>query len=220
MVACSWCILPFYGKQLHAELILMNACYKSIIEWISVHGDAEFTLAEDFRISTPASFEDGAMVYCPKARSFLSFVGEEEPNLGLSIQGVYGVPDDSLRTSLVDLSHKKDVWFFGDLDGPDLMSYIAFDECGCDGKIKYLGISDRLLAQHDVKLHSLSNCLMEATAAEKAAVLKLASLGVPLEGIVGQECYSLLLAGKKIETEGLFWSIPPIALIRGIGLLD
>ncbi len=196
----------------------MASLRDEIVNWVAKNGDEEFCVAEGPLVpeKSPNCQIEHPIVYCPKASSFISRLQQSIVSLGVSIVGWYGIPDEDLRKRILDEASQPDVWFFGDLDGPDLMSYFALSDENGNQKIQYLGISDRFLNQFSVDVRRLAKYEIPATAAEREAIDELLDLSVPLEQLVGRQCLTVLQSGKKIEIEGILWEVAADNIARSI----
>lgn len=187
----------------------MSSLHFQIVQWITDHGDAEFRLSDDAPDEAERDWRLAAKpaIFTPKPRSVTSRFIDAEVQSRIGVIGTNGVATGDRRRWLQESLADKDVGFIGDLDAPDLMAYAALNYDLISGGLKYLGISDDLLARFSVPLESLERCFIPMTAPEQAGIEALAEMGFSLETLVGSGCLSVLESGKKIEIEGLFWSI-------------
>ena len=155
-------------------------------------------------------------IYSSKPRSVISRLTRDEAGLGEIVIGGYGVPIGRRRQWLQDASMNNTIWFLGDLDGTDVMTYCSLADGAASETVRYLGICDSLLDRFNIRLTSLQQYLIPATSTELAAIEKLGEMGLSIEAIVGPNCSSVLRAGKKIEIEGLFWEINAGELVANV----
>lgn len=193
----------------------MVSIYDRIVQWVIIRGDAELQLCEDDISDAEITWRRMGLsgIYSSKPGSITSRLTSNSADVGKTIIGAYGIPMQKRRQWLQDAAMSSTVWFLGDLDGTDIMSYCALSDGAVSGGIRYFGICDSLLAKFNIPMASLEPYLIPATSAETAAIEALREMGLSIEAIVGPDCSSILQGGNKIEIEGLLWEIEADELV-------
>lgn len=115
-----------------------------------------------------------------------------------------GLPDESSLRWL-DFVGQRPVQFLGDLDPPDLLTFLWLRESLPEMDLSYAGISDTFLAACGADVPE--NYLIDLSLDEQEAYTSLRPFIEPLSDEIGAFCLAILQRGKKMELEAVVSTI-------------
>ena len=184
----------------------------AIIErWFEEHGEDEFFQSQrgyPYQFIGPGTNAQQILYATKPSIVFQVFEDSSAPEQ-LGIIARYGLPNQSDVDWFPDLIGTRELLFLGDMDPVDLMIFAWLRARLSSIRVTYLGISDSFLSR--LSCHIPESYRIPLAPSERAAVPVIEQELLELRETVGQECFTLLKQGYKIELE---------AVVTALGVSD
>jgi hypothetical protein len=189
---------------------------RRIEAWFTRHcDDGEFSLPSRevaYSVIWPAS-SASRMIVTTKPAVVAAAIGSSSQSDQFGMLGRYGLPSESDAGCVRDCFGPSDIWFLGDMDPVDLLVFSWWRASMQPKRLLYLGVGDALLRSLHLSLDSLP--WIPCTQSETQSIGLLAEVFPDFVETVGTECAGKLMAGHKLEIEGVVAALgSPAALLR------
>lgn len=182
-----------------------------IEQWFASHSDGDFVrspISAPYSVIFPRSLE-GRFVYSTKpavTSKAINRIVATKYDFGLI--GRYGLPTIGDVPWIRQLAGEAPLLFIGDLDPADLMIFAWLRSTLQPSRIRFVGVSDSLVASAGTTLPQSSYIVCSPS--EREAIPELEQFFPDFRNAIGEDCASVLAGGVKLELDTLAntdWSV-------------